>query len=92
MVCGGSWKDKLKIEDLVSIDPDKEGERRNRFVELNSKFFEDFIYYQSDRPRPCVFVNLINRIAEVGPKWLKNQLKSNRGFWKCLTKNCLGQA
>jgi hypothetical protein len=77
------WKDKLTLEDLVWIDPKEEPRYRNRFVEINSKFLEEFIYYQ----RTCkVLINLINRLSKERPQWFKKQLKSNKKFWAYLTK------
>jgi len=76
------WKDKLILEDLVWIDPGKESRYRNQFVEINSKFFEDFVFYQSSSE---VFVKLINKYAEKWPQWFKKQLKLNKKFWTYLT-------
>lgn len=80
-----AWKDKLTLEDLVWIDPEKEGYYRNRFVEVNSKFFEKFVYHQS--PPRQVLSNLIEKLANERRRWLKNRLKSNKKFWFYLTKS-----
>jgi len=80
----GHWKDKLTLEDLVWIDPEKEPQYRNRFVEGNAKFLEDLIYHQTSGE---VFSNLINRFAREYPKWFKDELKSNKRFWAYLTEN-----
>lgn len=77
------WKDKLKLEDLVWIDPVKESRYRNRFVEVNSKFLEEFVYHQTSSE---VLINLINRLAKEYPGWFIKQLKSNKKFWNRLTK------
>lgn len=74
-------KDKLKLEDVVWIDPEKESKYRNRFVETNSKFFEDFIFYQTSGE---VLSKIIERTAEKYPGFLKKELKSHRKFWKYL--------
>jgi hypothetical protein len=75
------WKDKLTLEDLVWIDPEAEPRYRNQFVEMNSKFLEDLVYFQSS----ClVLTNLINRAANDDPQWLKSILKSNKKFWNHL--------
>lgn len=79
------WKDRLTLGDLVWINPKKESYYRNRFVEINSEFFEEFIYRQS--PPREVLSNLIERLAEEHPTWLKGRLKSNRKFWTYLTKS-----
>jgi hypothetical protein len=72
------WKDKLTLEDLVWIDPETEPQYRNNFVKTNSKFLENFVYYQSSWE---VLGNLISRAAKDGPQWLKNKLKSDKKFW-----------
>lgn len=76
------WKDKLTLEDLVWIDPVEEPRYRNRFVEVNSKFLEEFVYHQSDGK---VLINLINRLSKENPDWFKKQLRSNKKFWAFLT-------
>jgi len=79
----GRWKDKLTLEDLVWINPEEDPQYRNRFVEGNSKFLEDFIYYQTSGE---VFSILIRRFAQGYQKWFKDELKSNKRFWTYLTK------
>jgi len=76
------WKDKLTLEDLVWIDPKRDSHYRNKFVEINSNFLEEFVYYQSSGD---VFSNLIKRLAKEDPYWLKKELKSNKEFWTYLT-------
>lgn len=78
-----NWRDKLLLEDLVWIDPAQESRYRNQFVKLNSKFFEDFVLYETSSE---VFINLINKYAEKWPRWFKKQLKTNEKFWNYLTK------
>lgn len=80
---GGRWKDKLTLEDLVWIDPEVDPQYRNRFVEGNSKFLQDFVYHQTSGE---VFSNLVRRFAKDYPKWFRDELKSNRKFWNYLTK------
>ena len=75
------YKDKLLLEDVVWIDPEKEPQYRNRFVELNSRFLEEFVYHQTSGE---VFSKLIQRFAEKYPSWFKKQLKSNKRFWTYL--------
>jgi len=77
------WKDKLTLQDLVWIDPVEEPRYRNQFMELNGKFFEEFVYHQTNRK---VLINLINRLTKDDPRWFKNQLKSNKTFWKYLVR------
>jgi len=78
------FKDKLLLSDLVWINVEEEPKYRNRFVEANAKFFEDFIYHQTDGE---VFANLIKRFARSPWQgWFKKQLKADRKFWKYLTK------
>ena len=72
------WKDKLRLEDLVWINSEDEPRYRNRFVEVNSRFFENFVLYQSSGE---VLINLISRLAKEDPGWFKKQLKYNKGFW-----------
>jgi len=76
-------KDKLTLQDVVWIDPEKESRYRNQFAKLNSKFLEDFVYYQTSGE---IFSNLIDRFAKEYPEWFKGQLKSDRKFWVYLTK------
>jgi len=76
------WKDKLLIEDLVWVDPVDDPRYRNNFVKLNSKFFEEFVYRETDS---TVLTNLIDRLANKYPTWFKRKLKSNKKFWKYLT-------
>lgn len=76
------YKDKLTLEDLVWIDPKKDKQYRNRFAEINAKFLEDFVYYQSTGE---IFAKLIERFADEYPDWLKKQLKANPKFWKYLS-------
>ena len=80
----GNWKDKLMLEDIVWIDLKEDPQYRNRFVEGNSKFLEDFIYHQTSGE---AFSSLIKRFAKAYPKWFKDELKSNKKFWDYLTKN-----
>lgn len=79
------WKDRLTLEDLVWIDPKNEPRYRNRFVEVNAKFLEEFVYHQSP-PREVLRI-LIERLAREHPTWFKRRLKSNKRFWTYLTKN-----
>ncbi len=79
----GNLKDKLALEDIVWIDPKKEGRYRNRFVEGNSTFLEDLIYFQTSGE---AFSNLIKRFAEEYPSWFKSELRSNKKFWAYLIK------
>lgn len=77
------WKDKLTLEDLVWIGPEEEPRYRNQFVKINSKFFEEFVYHQTGGK---VLANLISRLGKEDPSWFKRQLKSNKKFWRYLTK------
>lgn len=77
------WKDKLTLEDLVWIDPQKEPRYRNQFVKINSRFLEEFVYHQSTGE---VLTNLIDRLAKQDPQWFRKQLRSNKKFWVYLTK------
>jgi uncharacterized protein (UPF0305 family) len=76
------YKDKLTLDDLVWIDPETEPKYRNRFAEMNAKFFEDFVYYQTSSE---IFVKLVNRIAADYRGWFKKRLKENKKFWNYLT-------
>lgn len=80
----GEWKDKLTLEDIVWIDLEDEPRYRDRFVEGNSKFLEDLVYYQTSGE---VFSNLIKRFAKGYLKWFRDELKSNKKFWAFLTKD-----
>lgn len=75
------WKDKLTLEDLVWINPKADRRYRNKFVELNSKFFEEFVVYQSSGKAAS---SVINRLASEYPAWFKSELKSNKKFWTYL--------
>jgi hypothetical protein len=76
------YRDKLILEDVVWIDPAIDPQYRNRFADINAKFFEDFVYYQSSWD---IFTKLIERIAEDDPVWFKSRLKMNKKFWNYLT-------
>jgi hypothetical protein len=78
------WKDKLTLADLVWINPKDEKRWRNRFVETNAKFFEDFIFYETSDAN--VLGKIIERIAKKYRKYLKRELKANKEFWKYLTE------
>lgn len=78
------FRDRLLLSDIVWIDAEKEPKYRNRFVEANAKFFQDFIYHQTTGE---VFASLIKRFAQSPWRgWFKRQLKADREFWKYLTK------
>ena len=77
------WKDKLTLEDLVWIDPDAEPRYRNSFIEINSEILENLIYKQSSWE---IFDRLLKRAMEEYSSSLKRRLKSNKQFWKYLTK------
>ena len=77
------WKDKLRLEDLVWIDPEEERRYRNQFVKVNSKFLEEFVYNQTGGK---ILMDLISRLAKDDPSWFKKQLKSNKRFWRYLIK------
>lgn len=77
------WKDKLTLSDLVWIDPKEEPRWRNRFLETNAKFFEDFVYYQTSGD---ILEKIIKRTAEEYPPFLKRTLKKNKKFWEYLNK------
>ncbi len=78
------WKDKVTLEDLVWIDPSKNSKYRNKFIEVNSRFLEEFVSRETDG---IVMGNLLKRLPE---KWdwkrIRDQLKSNRKFWSYLVK------
>lgn len=77
------YKDNLTLEDLVWIDPKKNKQYRNGFVELNAKFLEEFVYRETSYD---IIKNLIKRLSKEYPRWFREQLKQNKSFWKYLTE------
>ena len=74
------YKDKLTLEDFVHINPYKEGHYRNRFLEANAQFFEDFTCCDTTG----VLRKIIDRAATEDPSWVKSILKTNSKFQKYL--------
>lgn len=54
------YHNKLVLEDLVWIDPEKDTQYRNKFNKLNGKLMADFLYYDNE--------NLIDMIKD-DPDW-----------------------
>jgi len=86
LVFSDTYKDKLKLEDIIWIDPEKKRSKiRNRFVKLNSSFFEKFVWNQTDAD---VLAKLIIKLAKEGDRlWFKELLQSDSKFWAYLMKN-----
>ena len=78
-----TFNNKLTLEDLIAIDPNKEPRYRNKFVKNNSHFFEEFVYNET---YGSVLEKLIDRLENKHPSYFKKLLKSNKKFWAYLTR------
>lgn len=77
------FTDQLMLEDFVSLDPVKNPNLRNRFVDINQNLFREFVMRQNSSE---VAGDIIDYVSSEWTSWFVDRLQKNKELWKAIAR------